>query len=264
MERAIYQYKSIPVSYQIIGKGEPLLILHGWGSNGSVMLPAAKNLSDIRTCYILDLPGFGETPPPDKGWDVSNYAHLCIAFVENVIENPCDVIAHSFGGRIILKWAAQEKEKKWLNKIIITGGAGMKPRRKPSYYFRRGLATLLKAPFLILPRSLREKKLIWLRNTKLWKSLGSSGYQSLHGPMRETFVKTVTENLEYCLPDITHDVLLLWGKNDTETPWNQAERMEKGLQAAGLAGIPGAGHYAFLDQPQHFNRIVRNYLHEKE
>jgi len=279
-----FDYQGLPVSYRVTGSGPPLMMLHGWGSSARVMLPLARALSDIRTCYIPDLPGFGATPPPETPWSVDDYTKLARNFAKNVIAGPTDIIAHSFGGRLTLKWAAQTGRFKHLetksgtgahsaeaaepapasspelHKIIITGGAGMKPRRSFSYYRRLATATIMKAPFALLPGTLRAKATSWLRSTSLWKSLGSSDYQKLDGVMRETFVKTVSEHLEYCLPDIPDEVLLLWGKEDEATPWYQAERMEKGLKNGALVGIERAGHYAFLDQPDRFQRIVRAFL----
>ncbi|TVQ70210.1 MAG: alpha/beta hydrolase [Balneolaceae bacterium] len=289
-----FDYQGLPVSYRVTGSGPPLLMIHGWGSSARVMLPLARSLSDIRTCYVPDLPGFGETPAPKAPWTIGDYAGLARTFTKEVIGGPVDVLAHSFGGRMVLKWASDSARGKGtgdksgmisasghtkpgpdhhtdgnaadsvpgseLRKIIITGGAGMKPRRSFSYYRRRVTAMILKAPFVLLPGALRLKAMDWLRGTSVWKSLGSSDYQKLEGVMRETFVKTVSEHLENCLPDISQEVLLLWGKEDEATPWYQAERMEKGLANGALVGLERAGHYAFLDQPDHFQRIVRAFL----
>ena len=249
------------------------------------MMPLAHSLSDIRTCYVPDLPGFGATPPPPEPWGIDDYTDLAKALAIEVAGGPVDVLAHSFGGRITLKWAARNGSKTLaasesdsgpgrqpeeaasggepdseLLKIIITGGAGMKPRRSFSYYRRRTTAMVLKAPFALLPGALKAKAQEWLRTTAIWKSLGSSDYQKLEGVMRETFVRTVSEHLEHCLPEIPNDVLLLWGREDEATPWYQAERMEKGLRKGALVGIERAGHYAFLDQPDRFQRIVRAFL----
>ncbi|MDG5767035.1 alpha/beta hydrolase [Balneolales bacterium ANBcel1] len=248
------------VSYYKTGTGPPLLILHGWGSRASVMLPLANALSDIRTCYIPDLPGFGDSPPPTTPWNVDNYVDLASSFSSSIAGEPIDVLAHSFGGRIVLKWCCLQEAKELLNKVVVTGGAGMKPRRSLSYYRRRISATVLKAPFLLLPEKLRNRALERLRRSRLWKSLGSSDYSRLEGTMRETFVRTVSEHLESCLPEIHQEIFLLWGKGDDATPWYQAERMEKGLRNGTLVGIDQAGHYAFLDQPVRFTRIVRAYL----
>ncbi len=113
---------------------------------------------------------------------------------------------------------------------------------------------------MILPSSLREKALTWLRQTSAWKALGSSDYSKLSGVMRQTFVKTVTEYLEKSLPEIPHEVLLLWGKNDEAAPLYQAERMEKGIDNAALVVIDHAGHYAFLDRPSHFASVAKAFF----
>src|SRR5699024_5388800 len=125
-----------------------------------------------------------------------------------------------------------------------------------SYYLKKYAAKTLKAPFFLLPANYLDRALQRLRQTAVWKSLGSSGYSKLSGVMRKTFVKAVSEYLEPCLPNIPHEVLLLWGKNDEATPIYQAKRMEKGMANAALVVIDHAGHYAFLDRPAHFSSIA--------
>lgn len=256
----IYHYKNLPVRYQKIGEGKPLIILHGWGSNGQVMMPLAGQVSALRSCYVIDLPGFGNTPAPDQPWSVDNYADLIQAFIQDLQLGEADLLVHSFGGRIALKLCGRDDAKSLIGKVLITGGAGMKPKRSPKYYFKKYTAKTLKAPFVILPGALRQKALQKLRQTVLWKSLGSSDYSKLSGVMRATFVRTVTEYLEPCLPNIPHEVLLLWGRNDEAAPLYQAERMEKGIKNAALVVIDNAGHYAFLDRPAHFVAISKAFF----
>lgn len=248
------------INVAIIGEGKPLLILHGWGSSGKVMMSLAQNLSDYYTCIIPDLPGFGESPEPPRSYSVDDYADVAIQLIRELGFEKTDVLAHSFGGRMMLKLLSRPDDASLFDKVLITGGAGMKPRRSFGYYRRLYTAKILKSPFYLLPSSLREKGLDWLRNTAMWKSMGSGEYKELSGVMRESFVKTVTEHLESSLPAIKHEVLLLWGENDDATPLYQAERMDKGLQNSALVTIKNAGHYAFLDQPQQFVRISRAFF----
>ena len=147
-----------------------------------------------------------------------------------------------------------------LGLFMITGGAGMKPKRSLKFYYKKYLAKTLKAPFLLLPDSLKDIALNKLRSTSLWKSLGSSEYSQLSGVMRETFVKSVTEYLEGCLPKISHEILLLWGRTDDATPVYQGERIEKGIKNSALVVIEEAGHYAFLDKPKQFTSIAEAFL----
>lgn len=259
-EKITYQYHKLPIAFRKIGSGKPLIVLHGWATSGRVMMPLAKQLAAIRTGYVLDLPGFGDSPEPPESWNIDDYADLVEAFIRHHFEEPVDLLVHSFGGRIALKLCAREFGKDHIQKVLITGGAGMKPRRSISYYFKKYTAKLLKAPFSLLPSGPRERALNKLRTTSLWKSLGSSDYSKLSGVMRETFVKSVTEYLEPCLPDIPHEVLLLWGADDEATPLYQAERMEKGIEKAALVVIKDAGHYAFLDRPKRFASIAKAFF----
>ena len=251
-----FTYQHQQIIYKKTGEGKPLVILHGWGSSKRVMMPVAESLAHLRTNYVLDLPGFGDSPDPLRAWSIDDYADAVQAFIESLEEEKVDVLVHSFGGRIILKLCARDFGKKYIDKVLITGGAGMKPKRSIKFYIKKYTAKILKAPFMILPGSLREKALNWLRSTTLWKGLGSSDYSALSGVMRETFVKSVTEYLESTLPDIPHEVLLLWGRNDDATPVYQGERIEKGIENAALVVIEDAGHYAFLDKPKQFAKIA--------
>lgn len=258
----IYHYQNLSISYSRVGMetGKPLLILHGWGSNKQVMMPLAKELAALRDCYVLDLPGFGNSSVPQEAWSVDDYADLIQQFTKDLDLQTVDLLVHSFGGRIALKLCARPEAQNLIDKVLITGGAGMKPKRSVSYYLKKYTAKFLKAPFLILPSTLRQKALAWLRQTPAWKALGSGDYSKLSGVMRETFVKTVTEYLEPTLPKIPHEVLLLWGRDDEAAPLYQAERMEKGIENAALVVIEQAGHYAFLDRPSRFTSIAKAFF----
>lgn len=255
-----FLYKNLPISYEIVGKGKPLVVLHGWGSNRRVMMPLARQLSSLRKSYVLDLPGFGETPEPPIGWAIDDYTDAIEEFITKTFSEPVDILVHSFGGRIALKLCARPFAQTNIQKVLITGGAGMKPKRSFKFYVKKYFAKTLKAPFVLLPQPLRNNALNWLRTTKLWKSLGSSDYSKLSGVMRDTFVKSITEYLENSLPKIPHETLLIWGRNDDATPVYQGQRIEKGIERAALVIIEDAGHYAFLDKPKQFTAIAEAFF----
>lgn len=252
-----YSFNGQPVAYKKTGAGKPLLVLHGWGSSSDVMLPLAQSLANIRTCYIPDLPGFGDSPQPPRPWSLEDYTGLVEQFIREVIGGKTDLLVHSFGARIAIKLLSSTAGSELAARVLVTGGAGMKPRRSLTFYLKSYTARLLKLPFTLLPASLRDRALGRLRNSALWKALGSSDYNKLEGVMRETFVQTVSEHLDEHLEQIPHEVLLLWGKEDNATPLYQAERMEKGIGNAALVAMDRAGHYAFLDRPEKFTAIAR-------
>src|SRR5690625_1893697 len=172
------------------------------------------------------------------------------------------IISHYVVGRVYIKLHSdyQNIGMDRVGKVFFTVAYGLKPKRSLSFYVRKYTAKTLKAPFLLLPGSLREKGLDRLRKTSIWKKLGSGEYRQLSGVMRETFVKSVTEYLEEDVAKIGHEILLIWGENDTATPLDQGERMDKLLKKSAVVTISGAGHYTFLDNPVQFTAIVKYYL----
>lgn len=244
------------------GTGKPLILLHGWGSESAVMMPLAEKLAEMRECHLIDFPGFGKSEEPKKGWDLSDFADLVKTYIDEQYPDgeEVDFLVHSYGCRVILLLCSDRIFAKRIGKVLVTGGAGLKPKRSKLFYLKKYTAKTLKLPFLILPGSLREKGLNRLRQTELWKKLGSSDYRKLSGPMRETFVKTVTLHLDDRLPRIEHEILLLWGENDDATPLDQARRLERGLINSALVTIEDAGHYAFLDQPSRFTAIAKAFF----
>lgn len=260
---SFFKYGGQDIAFYKIGTGKPLIILHGWGSSSDVMIPLAKSLSDVRESRLIDLPGFGRSAEPPTSWAIRDYADMILAYIDEHFPNQqVDLLVHSFGARIALKILSDSTVSDKFNNVLITGGAGLKPKRSPSYYFKKYTAKTLKFPFRFLPKSLSEKGLNNLRNTSFWKSLGSSDYQKLTGVMRQTFVKSVTEYLDSTLPEINHNVLLLWGEDDTATPLDQGNRMEEGLRNGVMVTIEHAGHYAFIDQPAQFTAIARAFFEE--
>jgi pimeloyl-ACP methyl ester carboxylesterase len=256
-----YNYNELQVATYTVGDGKPLIILHGWGSSSAVMMPLAKKLGAHRTCVLLDLPGFGETPEPPRAWAIDDYAGMVETFINDTFpDTAVDILVHSFGGRILLKMLSRPNRKVEIDKMIVTGGAGLEPKRSLKYHTKRLTAKLLKLPVKLVPSSKRDAAMEKLRGTALWKSLGSSDYSKLSGVMRETFVKTVTEYFDNQLSKIDDELLLLWGKEDTATPTDQAHRLDKGLKNSALVVIDDAGHYAFLDQPSQFVSIANAYL----
>lgn len=261
MKKYLAEIDGQQLAWYTAGSGKPLIILHGWGSHSKIMQPIAENLQRNRTVFLLDFPGFGESPEPSQPLNVQQYAEITERWINSVLpDENFDLFVHSFGARVAIKLLACQPISDRVEKVIFTGAAGLKPKRKASYYIKKYTAKVLKAPFWLLPANLREKGLIRLRDTSLWKKLGSSDYQQLSGIMRETFVKTVTEYLDADVANIQHEILLIWGKDDNATPLDQGIRMERTLPNSALVTIENAGHYAFLDQPSKFAAIARAYL----
>ena len=248
----------VSINCEAAGQGPPLLLLHGWGGRIGSMQPVANGLLDLRTVYILDFPGFGESSAPPEPWSVTEYTECLAEFMAKAGIPKADIVSHSFGGRVTLLLAATRPEL--VGKIVITGGAGLKPRRSPGYYWR--VYTYKLGKFMLRHGWLTRLALAFgVDLKKRAQSAGSEDYRSLSPEMKKTFVRVVNQDLRHCLPRIKSPTLLIWGERDSGASalW-MGKAMEREIPDAGLVVFEGSGHFAYLEELPRFVAIVRNFL----
>jgi pimeloyl-ACP methyl ester carboxylesterase len=238
------------------GTGRPLLLLHGWGASAELFAPILDALQPGRRLIVPDLPGFGATPEPETPWSVHEYATWCVALLDRLGIETCDVIGHSNGGRIGIVMAAKFSGR--VRRLVLAGSAGIRPRRTVRSKARLRSYKLLRAVerSRAVPAALRRSA---GRRADL---RGSADYRAVSGVMRGTLVRIVNEDLRTMLPALSMPVLLIWGDQDTETPLDDGRLMERVIPDAGLVVFEGAGHYAYLEQPGRFCRIVDVFLRD--
>lgn len=241
--------------------GEPLFLLHGWGSSAQLMRPLAGALDDAFRIYNVDLPGHGHSPPPPEPWGVPEHAALVAALIEEHIGGgPVTLIGHSNGGRIALYMASMPALKPLVKRLVLISPSGITPERSWRTRLRAGVAKALKAPFAPLPAPLRAPAMDWLRHSLVWRALGSSDYNALDGVMRETFVKTVNHHLDGPVHRIDVPTLLFWGDQDTAVSRRQMMFLADAIEDAGLVVLDDAGHYGHLDDPATVVSATRYFL----
>jgi abhydrolase domain-containing protein 6 len=106
------------LAYRRVGKGPPLLLIHGWSGSSRHWLTTMVGLADIRTIYAIDLPGFGETPALAGTPSLAELADIVTAFVDAQGLDHFDIAGHSFGGAITAYLAAQRPAQ--VGRIVLT------------------------------------------------------------------------------------------------------------------------------------------------
>jgi len=247
----------LSVGVQVVGQGIPVLLLHGWGQEIASFLPIGERLAPHGfACHILDLPGFGTSDTPPEPWDVPRYAQFIMTYLDYAELSKVNLIGHSFGGRLSIVLGADYPNI--VDKIVLTDSAGVRPtpsvRMRAYYATRRVIFTLLKIPGLHL---LEPPTRRWFQH-----KFGSPDYQNtLQDPVfAETFKRVINQDLVPYAKRIQHPTLLIWGENDNATPLSDAKILEAAIPDAGLVVFDGAGHYAYLEQPDYFVRIVSHFL----
>jgi pimeloyl-ACP methyl ester carboxylesterase len=235
------------------GEGRPVVLLHGWGTSAESMSTIAKVLEDRFRVYALDLPGFGWTPAAATTWGTWEYASYVEAFMDCVGIPMASLIGHSFGGRIALALTARWPER--VRSLVLVASAGIRPRRGLLYHVKVGAVKLAKRLFsLPLWGRLGERVV-----GELYGRIGSRDYRNA-GPMRTTLIKVVGEDLRGILASVRVPTLVIWGDRDQEVPFSAMESIARGIQGSRLEVLEGAGHFPFVDSPDRFSRLVREFL----
>jgi len=224
------------------------------------MRPLARGIDDACRVLNVDLPGHGRTAPPDRPVGVEDCAALVADLIRRETAPPVTLIGHSNGGRIALYMASDERFKKLISRLVLISPSGIKPRRKLKTRAKSWIARLLKAPFALLPGKLRTSGLEWLRDSAVWRMLGSSDYRALSGVMRETFVRTVNHHLDDRVRAVSVPTLIFRGDGDTAVSQREVEILETSIPDAGVVILKGAGHYGYIDDPATVRAATRHFL----
>lgn len=246
----------ININYRDEGNGNPIVLLHGWGSNITLFNGIFELLSNNYRVVALDMPGFGESDEPHNIWGVDDYVDFVWTFIKKLKIDNFSVLGHSFGGRVIIKMANRKEIADSIDKIILVDSAGIKPKRTISYHIKVRSYKITKGILSFYP----IKKLFPNALEKYKKGKGSADYNRASEIMKGCLVKTVNEDLTPLLKKINKETLIIWGEDDDATPLSDGKLMEKLIPDSGLATIKNAGHYSFLDQKYIFERILASYM----
>ena len=229
-----------PVRYDRANNGgKPLLILHGWGCDANTMRRVFFYFADKgRDVIAPDFPGFGGSPAPPAAFTIYDYAAITARFMEILGVREPDIIAHSFGGRVAIILAAHSLT----GRVLITDGAGVKPKRGLKYYVKVA-AYKLKRKMGIKP-----------------KNAGSDDYRALSGSMKRVFVNVVNAHLDRILTDINRPVLLVWGEKDRDTPLYMAKKINAKVKDSAIVVMKNCGHFAFAENFTEFITIADSFL----
>jgi pimeloyl-ACP methyl ester carboxylesterase len=249
-ETAFLDVGGVRVRVLDVGEGSPVVVLHGWGGRIEAMAPVVACLRQHFRVIAPDLPGFGSSPLPEQVWGTQDYAAHVQALLRCLGIPRAHFVAHSYGAKTALFLAATEPEL--VDKLVLQAASGL--RAPPSLKARAKRAASRAARFAgrVGPSGRRLRDAVYNR-------IASADYREA-GELRPILVKVVNEDLSDLLPMVGASTLLIWGTEDDAVPVTLARTMEELIPDAGLVLFEGGGHFAYLDEPDRFCRVVRHFL----
>lgn len=250
------------IHYETLGRGRPVLLLHGWLGSWELWRRTMEELSTEFRVYALDHLGFGESRDRAGRFTVDQYVKSVSLFMEKQGIQKAALVGHSMGGTVSLGVAKNRPDQ--VAKVTIIGspinGASLALLLKLSGY--EGIARL----FWTFPSMLRlfmkyyayfiandGKAMSRMLVHDVSKITAESYFMSI-GTLRRTDLRGQISGLE--MP-----VMGMYGPKDVIVNPNQAKLLKAEIPTAQIAWFENSGHFVMLDSPERFHKELREFLH---
>jgi pimeloyl-ACP methyl ester carboxylesterase len=97
----------VRLHYLVAGKGDPVVLLHGYAETSHMWLPLISKLADKHTVIAPDLRGFGQSAAPPEGYSKAAMAQDIHALVNSLGYHHIRLVGHDIGLMVAYAYAAQ-------------------------------------------------------------------------------------------------------------------------------------------------------------
>ena len=108
--------------YKDWGRGDPVVLLHGWPLTGDTFDDLAIKLVEAgKRCIIPDRRGFGRSDQPWNGHDYDTYSDDVMAILEDAdINQPVSLVGFSMGGGEVARLVARQGSSRVRKAVLVS------------------------------------------------------------------------------------------------------------------------------------------------
>ncbi len=247
------------------GKGEPILLVHGFGGEKHQWGFFLKALSSSHELIIPDLPGFGESSQIDSAiYDIPNQVHRLNRFVEALGLQSFHLLGVSMGATISGYYASEYPGK--VKSLGLMSAAGVRSRVESTVWKRyreegqilliykteTELEELLSVLFFKPPPVPRPFKRHLAQKGKV--------HYSFYEKILRDMEKGGEDLLEGRLARVKARTLIIWGANDEITHVSSVEKFERELRGCRTIILEDCGHVPYFEQGKKTIKVYRDFL----
>ncbi|NQS91874.1 MAG: alpha/beta fold hydrolase [Chloroflexi bacterium] len=249
----------IEIYYEIHGKGDPLLLLHGLGSSTRDWDFQIDQFSRHFQVINMDLRGHGQSGKPPGPYSVPLFANDAARLLKALGAEPANILGISLGGMVALQLAGDHPNL-CKSLVVVNSTPDMKPKTLKDRY-------ALWKRFLVV-------QLMGMR--KMGQVLGGRFFpEPEQAAIREVFIDHWAENdkpayLEAMKAVVGWSVLerlgeircptLVLGADGDYFPTADKEAYTRLIPNASLEIIPNSRHALPAEKPEKFNGFVLDFL----
>ncbi|WP_019883836.1 alpha/beta fold hydrolase [Streptomyces purpureus] len=234
------QLGKVKTWYEEHGAGEPLVLMHGGLVDARFFAPNLGPLAEHFRVYTPERRGHGHTPDVPGPITYQLMADDTIAFLENVVREPSDLVGHSDGAFVAMLVAMQRPELvKRL--VLISGGFNKEGEAVPDMEWN------VDEIFEFLGPTYGEVS-----------PDGIDHFKIVAAKIGEMAAKEPNLKAED-LAAVTARTLVMFSDDDLVT-MDHVVQMYDALPKAELAVVPGTSHFLTQEKPALVNALVLDFL----
>lgn len=263
----IKTHTGIDWHYDIEGKGEHLLFIHGWGVDKRIWRQQAKFFSEYYRVMTIDLPGHGKS-----GWQKISLGTM-VKDLKTILEvlqfDNVSVIGSSLGGLVALK--LYELYPVGIKRLVFVGSMP-KFSRSPGYPHgldvdkMRKLGGQLESDYPsivnVFFRSLFTKEERQSRRFKWLQKFRETDAVPIKQALVEYLDILEQEDLREVLKKVHVPIQFINGRDDEICTKETVEFLRTLRPESRFDFFEQCGHFPFLSKPYEFNQVVETFLKE--
>lgn len=261
----------VPIAWSELGKGPPVLLLHGLGDSHRTWRRAAPRLARHFRVILPDLPGHGLSGRPDAPYTLEWYAQAMSGFLDALDLDRTHVVGHSFGGGIA-QWLLLLAPSR-IERMVLVAPGGLS--REVSLGLRLASFPII-APILA-PHLMGIGTRVMLRTgSDLLQAedeeIDRSAWLNAAPGSARAFCRTVSGCIDMFGQtvqawDHMHDVpqlppmKVVWGARDRIVPFRHAVGAASSrIEGAAFVQYDRSGHFPHLEESARFGEEVALFL----
>ncbi|MDM5190511.1 2-succinyl-6-hydroxy-2,4-cyclohexadiene-1-carboxylate synthase [Bacillus sp. DX4.1] len=261
--------QGVTYEYEVVGSGEPLLLLHGFTGSMETWRTFIPSWSKQFQVIVIDLVGHGKTESPEqiKHYDIQNVASHMIALLDHLQIQKAHILGYSMGGRLAITMACLHPER--VSSLLLencTAGLRSEAERKERREKDKQLADRIEQEGIEvfvnkwenIPLFASQKKLSLHVQEKVREERLLNNPKGLANSLRGMGTGAQPSWWEE-LYQLQMPVLLMNGEYDQKF-FHILINMRKHIPHAQFIKIDGSGHAIHVEQPQKFDTIVKGFL----
>ncbi len=250
------------VHVEIVGQGQPLVLIHGWGMHSGVWQALVKRLSKQYMLYLVDLPGHGHSRPIEP-----YHLHALADEVAEVIPGVSDVLGWSLGGLVAQRIALNQPDR--IRRLILVSSTPCFVERAD---WQHGVDETIFTDFAGKVNQDYKHTIMQFLTLQCMKARDArptikqlrQSFDAKPTPTQTTLLRALqillATDMRDEIADVRKPVLLIHGDRDNLAPVQAAHWMAQQLPMGFLRVISGAAHAPFLSHSEQFVETLNQFL----